>query len=113
LIVQSVRSFTASQSNAMASKKVLNSQLMSGSPNVWDAVHLVSKSLMMKELRNYPMAYYEFKCSVCNTTYGINRDINADGDVAAPNCSKCGLTMERIYSITGITFKGTGWGKDA
>jgi putative FmdB family regulatory protein len=59
------------------------------------------------------MAYYEFKCVVCNSTYGINRDINADGDVAAPNCSKCGLTMERIYSITGITFKGTGWGKDA
>jgi predicted nucleic acid-binding Zn ribbon protein len=50
---------------------------------------------------------------MCNSTYGINRDINADGDVAAPNCSKCGLTMERIYSITGITFKGKGWGKDA
>lgn len=59
------------------------------------------------------MAYYEFKCSVCNSTYGINRDINADGDIAAPNCSKCGLTMERIYSISGITFKGIGWGKDA
>jgi predicted nucleic acid-binding Zn ribbon protein len=43
----------------------------------------------------------------------INRDINADGDIAAPNCSKCGLTMERIYSISGITFKGIGWGKDA
>jgi putative FmdB family regulatory protein len=68
---------------------------------------------MMQGSENYLMAYYEFKCSVCNTTYGINRDINADGDVGAPNCSKCGLTMERIYSITGITFKGVGWGKDA
>jgi putative FmdB family regulatory protein len=68
---------------------------------------------MMLGSENSLMAYYEFKCSVCNTTYGINRDINADGDVSAPNCSKCGLTMERIYSITGITFKGVGWGKDA
>ena len=86
---------------------------MSGLLNAWDVAHLGSRLLMMQGLGSYQMAYYEFKCSVCNTTYGINRDINADGDVAAPNCSKCGLTMERIYSITGITFKGTGWGKDA
>jgi putative FmdB family regulatory protein len=59
------------------------------------------------------MAYYEFKCSVCSATYGINRDINADGDIAAPDCRKCNVITERIYSITGITFKGIGWGKDA
>jgi putative FmdB family regulatory protein len=97
----------------MALRKVLNSQSMSGLLNAWVVAHLASRSLMMPGLENSLMAYYEFKCSVCNSTYGINRDINADGDVAAPNCSKCGLTMERIYSITGITFKGTGWGKDA
>jgi putative FmdB family regulatory protein len=95
----------------MASKKVPNSQLMSGSLNAWDVVHLVSRSLMMKELRNYPMAYYEFKCSICTATYGINRDINADGDIPAPECRKCNVTTERIFSITGAIFKGTGWGK--
>ena len=59
------------------------------------------------------MAYYEFKCSVCGATYGINRDINADGDIAAPDCRKCNIATERIFSIVGINFKGTGWGKDA
>jgi hypothetical protein len=42
LIVQSARSFTGNQSNAMALKKVLNSQLMSGLLNAWDVAHLAS-----------------------------------------------------------------------
>jgi putative FmdB family regulatory protein len=95
----------------MALKKVLNSQLMSGLHNAWDVAHLASSWLMMIGLRSYLMAYYEFKCSICTATYGINRDINADGDIPAPECRKCNVLTERIFSITGAIFKGTGWGK--
>jgi putative FmdB family regulatory protein len=84
---------------------------MSGLLNVWDVAHLESRLLMMQGLESYLMAYYEFKCSICTATYGINRDINADGDVPAPDCRKCNVTTERIFSITGAVFKGTGWGK--
>ena len=84
---------------------------MSGLLNAWDVAHLGSRSLMMQGLESYLMAYYEFKCSICTATYGINRDINADGDVPAPDCRKCNVTTERIFSITGAVFKGTGWGK--
>lgn len=56
------------------------------------------------------MAVYEFKCGVCGSTETISRDINADGDVAPPNCHGCMIPMERIWSIGAITFKGTGWG---
>jgi hypothetical protein len=60
LIVQSAKSFTASQSNAMASRKVPNSQLMSGLLNAWDVAHLASSWSMMIGLRSYQMATYEF-----------------------------------------------------
>jgi putative FmdB family regulatory protein len=86
---------------------------MSGLLNAWDVAHLGSRLLMMQGLENCQMAYYEFKCSICTATYGINRDINADGDVPAPECRKCNVTTERIFSITGAVFKGNGWGKDA
>jgi predicted nucleic acid-binding Zn ribbon protein len=111
LIVQYARSFTASQSNAMASRKVLNSQLMSGSHNAWDVAHLESSWSMMTELRRYPMATYEFKCDQCGTFATIYRDINGDGDVDAGNCMACAIPMTRIWSNVAAVFKGTGWGK--
>jgi predicted nucleic acid-binding Zn ribbon protein len=111
LIVQFARSFTASQSNAMASRKVLNSQLMSGLPNVWDVAHLASSWLMMTESRRYQMATYEFKCDQCGTIAIINRAIDSDGDVDAGNCMACAIPMTRIWSDIAAVFKGTGWGK--
>ena len=111
MIVQFVRSFTASQSNAMALKKVLNSQLMSGLPNVWDVAHLGSSWSMMTESRHYQMATYEFKCDQCGTMALINRAIDSDGDVDAGNCMACGIPMTRIWSDVAAVFKGTGWGK--
>jgi putative FmdB family regulatory protein len=56
------------------------------------------------------MAAYEFKCMVCGMTETITRDINADGDIAAPQCRGCMIPMERMWSLGGIQFKGTGWG---
>ena len=111
MIVQSARNFTASQSNAMALKKVLNSQLMSGLLNAWDVAHLASNWSMMTGLENCQMATYEFKCDQCGTMAIINRSINADGDVDAGNCMACAIPMSRIWSNVGAVFKGTGWGK--
>ena len=101
----------ASQSNDMALRKVLNSQLMSGSPNAWDVAHLASNLSMMTELRRYPMATYEFKCDQCGTFATIYRDINGDGDIDAGNCMACAIPMTRIWSNVAAVFKGTGWGK--
>jgi predicted nucleic acid-binding Zn ribbon protein len=56
------------------------------------------------------VAAYEFKCMVCGMTETITRDINADGDIAAPQCRGCMIPMERMWSLGGIQFKGTGWG---
>jgi predicted nucleic acid-binding Zn ribbon protein len=111
LIVQFARSYTASQSNAMASRKVLNSQLMSGLLNAWDVAHLASNWWMMIGLRSCQMATYEFKCDQCGTMAIINRAIDADGDVDAGNCMACAIPMTRVWSSVGAVFKGTGWGK--
>jgi predicted nucleic acid-binding Zn ribbon protein len=98
LIVQFARSFTASQSNAMALRKVPNSQLMSGLLNAWDVAHLASSWSMMIGLRSYQMATYEFKCDQCGTMAIINRSIDADGDVDAGNCMACAIPMTRIWA---------------
>jgi predicted nucleic acid-binding Zn ribbon protein len=111
LIVQFAKSFTASQSNAMASRKVPNSQLMSGLPNAWVVEHLESSWSMMIGLRSYQMATYEFKCDQCGTMAIINRAIDDDGDVDAGNCMACAIPMTRVWSSVGAVFKGTGWGK--
>jgi predicted nucleic acid-binding Zn ribbon protein len=111
LIVQFARSFTANQSNAMASRKVPNSQLMSGLLNAWVVEHLASSLWMMSALRSYQMATYEFKCDQCGTMAIINRAIDADGDVDAGNCMACAIPMSRVWSSVGAVFKGTGWGK--
>jgi predicted nucleic acid-binding Zn ribbon protein len=110
LIVQSVRSYTESLSNDTALKKVLNSQLMSGLLNAWDVAHLASSSSMMIGLRSFQMPSYEFQCNQCGTMAIINRSIDADGDVGAPVCTACQLSMTRIWAATPAVFKGTGWG---
>jgi predicted nucleic acid-binding Zn ribbon protein len=111
LIVQFAKSFTASQSNAMASRKVPNSQLMSGLPNAWVVEHLESSWSMMIGLRSYQMATYEFKCDGCGTMAIINRVIDAHGDVDAGNCMACAIPMTRVWAATPAVFKGPGWGK--
>lgn len=56
------------------------------------------------------MPTYEFKCGVCGNTDTVSRAIDADGDISAPQCKGCTIPMERIWSLGGISFKGTGWG---
>lgn len=54
------------------------------------------------------MPVYDFKCSCGNTrtqTISINeKDFKA--------VCHCGKEMVRDYKTVGVSFKGTGWGKD-
>jgi predicted nucleic acid-binding Zn ribbon protein len=56
------------------------------------------------------MPEYVFRCVTCGTTASVFRAITADGDVDAPACGRCNLVMIRDYSISGVIFKGDGWG---
>jgi putative FmdB family regulatory protein len=55
------------------------------------------------------MAVYEFRCEVCSQQIEIQRPID---DLLArdPYCQNCTIPMKRIYSPSGIIFKGQGWG---
>jgi putative FmdB family regulatory protein len=54
------------------------------------------------------MPRYEYECISCNIRY---QSIQPIGENVAPLC--CNLTMRQVYSVLGLSFKGTGWGKDA
>jgi len=57
------------------------------------------------------MPAYEYRCASCEQTITVSRGINEPEQT--PACAKCAEPMNKIYGLTGITFKGTGWGKDA
>lgn len=54
------------------------------------------------------MPTYEYECVSCNIRYEVER---AMSDTSEPIC--CSYPMRQIYHAPGISFKGTGWGKDA
>ena len=54
------------------------------------------------------MPIYEYKCQKCEISMELEKSIHEEAD---PLC--CGESMSRVYGSFGITFKGTGWGKDA
>ena len=54
------------------------------------------------------MPRYEYQCIECGITYEIEQTMT---DAAAPLC--CTRSMRQIYSPPGLSFKGTGWGKNA
>jgi len=54
LIAQSAQSFTAKQSNVMASERHQNSRFMNGLVRVLDVEQWASKSSMMQRLQVYP-----------------------------------------------------------
>jgi putative FmdB family regulatory protein len=51
---------------------------------------------------------YEYECIECGIKYEVQQSMT---DTAAPLC--CTKSMRQIYSAPGLSFKGTGWGKDA
>lgn len=55
------------------------------------------------------MPVYEFDCLECDKSYEISKSItNNDPEF----CEVCGAKLNKVYSIGGIIFNGTGWGRD-
>lgn len=54
------------------------------------------------------MPMYEYRCPICNTQMEL--ELSMDHDLV--RCTDCGAQANRIYSVPGLIFKGTGWGKD-
>lgn len=54
------------------------------------------------------MPTYEYECIVCNVGY---ETIEKMAEHTTPYC--CSMMMRQVYHVPGISFKGTGWGKDA
>lgn len=55
------------------------------------------------------MPIYKFHCS-CGCEINITYDMDRR-DTPTP-CPDCGEFMARSYQLGGISFKGSGWGKD-
>ena len=54
------------------------------------------------------MPMYDYRCPICNTQMEL--ELSMDHDLV--RCTDCGAQANRIYSVPGLVFKGTGWGKD-
>lgn len=57
------------------------------------------------------MPTYDFKCTECPNTITVS--IRITDQVTPPVCADCAITMVRQFGLAAVTFKGTGWGKDA
>lgn len=55
------------------------------------------------------MPAYEYQH--CDNKELVVRGIN--DKEKAPKCKTCKKLMVRVFGIAAVTFKGTGWGKDA
>ena len=54
------------------------------------------------------MPTYEYECISCSIRYEITEKLAVH---TTPYC--CAMMMRQVYHAPGISFKGTGWGKDA
>lgn len=57
------------------------------------------------------MPIYEFKCDADETVVWITYD--SDRRDTPTHCPECNGLMKRSYQLGGVSFKGSGWGKDA
>jgi len=53
------------------------------------------------------MAYYEYKCSECETLKTVSRGMTEDDP--GYTCDTCNLPLNRVYSKVGVSFKGSGF----
>lgn len=56
------------------------------------------------------MPTYEYVCGECAAKRIAYRTTDERDRVT--ECEACGVPMRRSYRIGGISFKGSGWGKD-
>ena len=52
------------------------------------------------------MPTYDYHCPVCKTTESVVRSVTDDELI--PKCN-CGELMLRVFGVTGVTFKGSGF----
>lgn len=57
------------------------------------------------------MPSYNYICKNCESITTVIRSIHDAEKV--PQCTKCDTEMVKKYGIGAVTFKGSGWGKDA
>lgn len=57
------------------------------------------------------MPTYAYECDTCKESVVLTRGITEPE--IKPVCVLCGKTMVRDYKVTGVSFKGNGWGKQA
>jgi putative FmdB family regulatory protein len=55
------------------------------------------------------MPTYEYDCLGCNKVFEIVKSMSDDGPEF---CDACGSKLNRVWSVGGVTFKGSGWGRD-
>ncbi len=56
------------------------------------------------------MPIYDYKCNTCDLKMTLIRKISEPAPI--PLCANCVKDLVRVYDAPGLTFKGTGWGKD-
>lgn len=57
------------------------------------------------------MPTYLYQCKDCEQRVSVSRAIT-DQEVP-PVCIECAKPMLKQYGLNAVTFKGSGWGKDA
>ena len=53
------------------------------------------------------MPTYNYKCNKCNSGFSVVRGMTEDDP--GYSCDTCKNPMIRVYSLSGITFKGSGF----
>jgi putative FmdB family regulatory protein len=56
------------------------------------------------------MATYDYFCPLCQAKTVITRPIASSA--GKPQCLNCQIDLIRSFTAPGVTFRGTGWGKD-
>ncbi|MGI6755621.1 MAG: FmdB family zinc ribbon protein [Atopobiaceae bacterium] len=52
------------------------------------------------------MARYEYQCTNCGTTFEVEHPMTEHPEVTCPSC---GSKAERVFTPSGIVFKGSGF----
>ena len=52
------------------------------------------------------MPIYEYRCDSCSYQFEVKQSIKDD---ALTTCERCGKSLRRLISSSGIMFKGSGW----
>jgi hypothetical protein len=56
------------------------------------------------------MPLYTYKCIPCDSTEVIDHGMYDSPEIL---CKKCKSKMTKIPGVGAVSFRGTGWGKDA